>query len=239
MVLLWQKLTSKRIQKTKLIYIFVLWTAFFAVLSTSLLLFFFTPKPIFTTFSLFFVLVFFVLVFFFKTKLDTLNLRQKYLKLKESKAKPIKVNKDFLEKLPLNLDKHNFKLQSSTLDFNLYLKQNEPNRGLEIVFTLKNPDLDFLNPLLDTEIKKAVTKFGQKRISYLTCLVFKACEAHTKDAELKADNVVFLKNKGFNFTSINITYFQNEQTLYFLHSDKYFPSVYFKQASEFILTLTK
>lgn len=231
-------MTSKKIQKTKLIYISVLWTAFFAVLITALLLYFLkVPKPIFTTISLLFVLVFFILVLVFKTKIATLNLKQKFLKLKETKVQPFLVKKTFFEKLPDSFQTNNFILQSSTLDFNLYLKENTQNRGLELTFYLKNLNTGFLDTKIGAEIKKILKRFEQKRITYLTCLIFKKYSKCSAQAELEADNLVFLKNRGFNFTSVNIAYFEKESTLYFLHSKSFYPSAYFKAATKTILNL--
>lgn len=239
MVLLRQKLTSKKIQKTKLIYLIVLWTAFLAVLLSALLLYFLkVPKPIFTTISLFLVLVFFILVLVFKTKIAALNLKQKYFRLKETKVQPFLVKKTFFEKLPDSLQASNFKLQSSTLDFNLYINENTQNRGLELTFYLKNPNIGFLDTKIDAEIKKVLKRFEQKRIAYFTCLIFKKYSEHSAHAELETDNLVFLKNHGFNFTSVNIAYFEKESTLYFLHSKSFYPTTYFKAATETILKLT-
>ncbi len=232
-------MNSKKIQKTKLIYLAVLWTAFLAVLITALLLYFLkAPKPIFTTISLLLVLVFFILVLVFKTKITTLNLKQKYFRLKETKVQPFLVKKTFFEKLPDSFQTNNFILQSSTLDFNLYLKENTQNRGLELTFYLKNPNTGFLDTKIDAEIKKILKRFEQKRITYLTCLIFKKYSEHSAQAELEADNLVFLKNRGFNFTSVNIAYFEKEGTLYFLHSKSFYPSACFKAATETILNLT-
>lgn len=217
----------------------MLWTAFLAALITSLLLYFLkAPKPIFTTISLLLVLVFFILVLVFKTKITALNLKQKYLKLKETKVQPFLVKKTFFEKLPNSLQVNNFTLQSSTLDFNLYSKENTQNRGLELTFYLKNSSTDFLDTKIDAEIKKILKRFEQKRITYLTCLIFKKYSEHSAQAELQADNLVFLKNRGFNFTSVNIAYFEKESTLYFLHSKSFYPTTYFKAATETIFNLT-
>ncbi len=216
----------------------MLWTAFLAVLITALLLYFLkVPKPIFTTISLLLVLVFFILVLVFKTKITTLNLKQKYVKLKETKVQPFLVKKTFFEKLPNYLQVNNFTQQSSTLDFNLYLKENTQNRGLELTFYLKNPNIGFLDTKIDAEIKKILKRFEQKRITYLTCLIFKKHTEYSAQAELEADNLVFLKNRGFNFTSVNIAYFGKESTLYFLHSKSFYPTTYFKAATETILNL--
>lgn len=232
-------MNSKKIQKTKLIYLGVLWTAFLAVLATVLLLYFLkAPKPIFTTISLLFVLVFFTLVLVFKTKITTLNLKQKYFKLKETKIPPFLVKKTFFEKLPDSFQANNFILQSSTLDFNLYLKENTQNHGLELTFYLKNANIGFSDTKIDAEIKKILKCFEQKRISYLTCLIFKKYREHSTHSELEADNLVFIKNRGFNFTSVNIAYFEKESTLYFLHSKTFCPNTYFKAATETILNLT-
>ena len=232
-------MNSKKIQKTKLIYLGVLWTAFLAVLATVLLLYFLkASKPIFTTISLLLVLVFFILVLVFKTKITTLNLKQKYLKLKETKIPPFLVKKTFFEKLPDSLQVNDFKLQSSTLDFNLYLKENTQNRGLELTFYLKNTNIGFLDTKIDAEIKKILKRFEQKRITYLTCLIFKKYSMHSSQSEIETDNLVFIKNRGFNFTSVNIAYFEKESTLYFLHSKTFYPTTYFKAATETILNLT-
>ncbi len=232
-------MNSKKIQKTKLIYLAVLWTAFFAVLFTALLLYFLkAPKPIFTTISLLLVLVFFIFVLVFKTKITTLNLKQKYVRLKETKVQPFLVKKTFFEKLLNSFQTNNFILQSSTLDFNLYLKENTQNRGLELTFYLKNSNTGFLDTKIDVEIKKILKRFEQKRIAYLTCLIFKKYSEYSAQAELEADNLVFLKNRGFNFTSVNIAYFEKESTLYFLHSKGFYPTTYFKAATETILNLT-
>lgn len=217
----------------------MLWTTFLAVLLTVLLLYFLkAPKPIFTTIFLLLVLVFFILVLVFKTKIATLNLKQKYLKLKETKASPFLVKKTFFEKLPDTFQTNNFILQSSTLDFNLYLKENTKSRGLELTFYFKNPNTGFLDTKIDEEIKKILKRFEQKRITYLTCLIFKKYSEHSVHAELEADNLVFLKNRGFNFTSVNIAYFEKESTLYFLHSKSFYPTAHFKAATETILNLT-
>ncbi len=232
-------MNSKKIQKTKLIYLAALWTAFLAVLHTALLLYFLkAPKPIFTTISLLLVLVFLILVLVFKTKITALNFKQKYLKLKETKVQSFLVKKTFFEKLPNSLQVNNFTLQSSTLDFNLYLKENIQNRGLELTFYLKNSNTDFLDTKIDAEIKKILKRFEQKRITYLTCLIFKKYSEHSAQAEIEADNLVFLKNRGFNFTSVNIAYFEKESTLYFLHSKSFYPTTYFQAATETILNLT-
>lgn len=217
----------------------MLWTAFLAVLATVLLLYFLkAPKPIFTTISLFLVLIFFTLVLFFKTKITTLNLKQKYFKLKETKISPFLVKKTFFEKLPDSLQANNFKLQSSTLDFNLYLKENTQNSGLELTFYLKNANIGFLDTKIDAEIKKILKRFEQKRIAYLTCLIFKKYSMYSSQSEIETDNLVFIKNRGFNFTSVNIAYFEKESTLYFLHSKTFCPTTYFKAATETILNLT-
>ncbi len=238
-VLLRQELNSKKIQKTKLIYLSVLWTAFLAVLFAALLLYFLkAPKSIFTTITLLLVLVFFILILVFKTKITTLNLKQKYFRLKETKVQPFLVKKTFFEKLPDLLQIHGFKLQSSTLDFNLYLKENTQNHGLELTFYIKNSDVGFLDIKIDAEIKKILTRFEQKRIVYLTCLIFKKYSEYSARSETETDNLVFIKNRGFNFTSVNIAYFEKESTLYFLHSKSFYPTTYFKAATETILKLT-
>lgn len=217
----------------------MLWTVFLAVLITALLLYFLkVPKPIFTTISLLLVLVFFILVLVFKTKIATLNLKQKYLMLKETKIQPFLVKKTFFEKLPDSFQTNNFTLQSSTLDFNLFLKENTQNLGLELAFYLKNPNTGFLDTKIDAEIKKILKRFEQRRITYLTCLIFKKYSEHSVQAELEADNLVFLKNRSFYFTSVNIAYFEKESTLYFLHSKSFYPTAHFKAATETILNLT-
>ncbi len=91
---------------------------------------------------------------------------------------------------------------------------------------------------IDAEIKKILKRFEQKRITYLTCLIFKKYSMHSSHAELETDNLVFIKNRGFNFTSVNIAYFEKESILYFLHSKTFYPTTYFKAATETILNLT-
>ncbi len=239
MVLLRQELTSKKIQKTKLIYISVLWTAFFAVLITVLLLYFFAAKPIFSLISFIVVWFFLVLVLVFKIKITVLNLKQKNLRLKETKVSPFLVKKTFFNELQGALLLNDFMLVTTTLGFDLYLKESAQNRGIELVCRIKKPNFEFLSPEIDIEIKKILKFFGQRTVSHIICLIFKKYTEYSNQAETEADNIVTFSNWGVYFTSINIAYFEKESTLYFLHSKTFWPSNYYKVATESILNLTK
>lgn len=116
----------------------------------------------------------------------------------------------------------------------------QSNRILEIITIIKENELDFYSDALNDEYKRIWTECQAKhRISKQVIIQFKKYDEFCESIKDDLDRIIAFKEGSNYLISINCGYFAKENQIYFLHSDQYYPNLYYKYTVDLIKSLTE
>jgi cell division protein FtsL len=201
----------------------------------------------FTLISFFLLIGLLVVIFILKPKLMFYAMHYRYHMLLANSNQPQKVKTKFDSEWIDNLLKLKFQYGAKHDYFDVFYRITKPiersafhaNHILEIITVIKDNNMDFYSDQLNDEYKRLWVEHQAKyRISKQVIMQFKKYDDYHDSIKDDFDRVIAF-NEGSNyFISINCGYFQNQRTLYYLHSDLFYPNLYYKYAVDLIKQIT-
>lgn len=241
-----QQIINIKKEKTKLLVIL-----FSAVLISIVISVFSYLKTSVETYTLVIMLVLvglLVVIFLIKPKLMFVSLRHKYMLLLSFAEKPYKINETFNTKWIENVLKMGFQYSTRTEDFDVLFRISKPvekkifdfSNMLEIITIFKNNNHDFYSDNLHNAYKTLwVNHNNKKHINKQVIIQIKNYDKISSEIIEKLNEVTLFSEGKNHLITINIGYFRSSQTVYYLHSDKYYPNVYYKYGINQIKDLIK
>jgi ABC-type multidrug transport system fused ATPase/permease subunit len=186
----------------------------------------------------------------FRPRLYYHALELSFIKLKEQSIPPISVKHDLSSKAWLTyLTKKQFKVyqeQESYIVLHRFTQDSSTfitkSPMLEVIIVIRDEKLKFDHPIFAqkvNELEKEYLTTKKVRFSNYSMIHIKYSDTFTDELKDGVDQVVFDKHGKHHVTLINGFYHTKDQTLYFLHSKKYVPTLYYKYVVDLILSLTK
>jgi hypothetical protein len=110
---------------------------------------------------------------------------------------------------------------------------------LEIIILIRNTHIPFNHPEITKAVNLLEDDYRKRKIHITNYSIFPIKFGHHFDKELmdKIDEVTFEKNGNHHVTVLNCYYLAHKNMIYFLHSKKYTPSLYYKYAADLIYQL--
>lgn len=189
-----------------------------------------------------------ILVLWIKPKVMYYSMQYRYLLLLENAYKPYKVRETFdqkwLDKIILSGFQYAYKHDVFDVLFRirktLEKKVFRTYHTLEMITIIKDNDIDFYSDLIEEQYRKIwIEHEAKKRISKQVIIQFKMYDTFTEDIKADLDRVIIFR-EGINYLiSVNCGYFKDDQEIYFLHSNTYFPNLYYKYTVDRLKELTK
>lgn len=189
--------------------------------------------------GLLFVTLVFVLLFRKTIFINNNAARIANLILKQSPPLPYSVN--IVDNHHI-LSSFGFVKQVNTSDFVMYYKHTLLRTSafkkvfqLEISYILKNEKIDFYEKDIDEEISKIERLFqkSEKPTKYII-IGYRNYETFNEEARKQLVEVVSYSLNRHSFAQINVGFVKKDMKAYFLYSDSYYPSMYYKEGVEFI-----
>lgn len=120
-------------------------------------------------------------------------------------------------------------------------KVSHTNQVLEIITLFKNENIKLYSDQLDTLYKKIyIESKTKKNISKQVILQFKKYDKSSKKVIDELDQIIAFKDKKSFLITINCGYFPKENnSFYYLHSNKFYPNEYYKYGSDLIKQIVK
>ncbi|PKK96700.1 MAG: hypothetical protein CVV58_04990 [Tenericutes bacterium HGW-Tenericutes-3] len=199
--------------------------------------------------SLFLLLLILLLIatIWFRPRLYFHAMQMSYEKLKEHPHLPITTKHDLSNRSWLTyLTKKEFKLfieNESHVVFHRYTKDPKnfvtKNPMLEIIILIREPKMDFDNLNITKTINMLEDDYRAKKIKFTnySLIQVKYGSEITDEMQEKVNQVVFDRQNGSHIIVINGYYETDTKKLYFLHSKKYVPSLYYKYVVDLFRSL--
>ncbi|MFA6801373.1 MAG: hypothetical protein WCR19_04640 [Acholeplasmataceae bacterium] len=194
-----------------------------------------------TLINIIIVIALMVISLFFRNILFGYNNMARIAKVVLSQGNPIKFTYNIVENPDVLLN-DGFSIHANNSSYSIYYKIVVDNslkikniRLLYLVLILKKPQLDFYNKNLHEDIQKLESTFQKKsRPTKYIITAFK--EVHNiSDTTIKEiGEVVSYSQKRQSFNQINVGLYNEDHKAYFLYSEKYNPSYYYKLGIDFI-----
>jgi hypothetical protein len=189
-----------------------------------------------------------VVALVFRKLLFAYNNLAKIAKVIVNQSEPLTYKKSVVDN-PNLLASNGFIKFVDTGDFMLYFRNSKNDvvkrrsfkliYKLEIGIIIRNQKFDFYNTLIDNEIKKLEETFTKvNRPTKYIIIGYKNYKSMNEEIQTEIGEIVSYSINRFHFSQINVGYIQDEKKAYFLYSNKYNPSIYFKQGVEFIKKIT-
>ena len=183
-------------------------------------------------------------VLWFKPRLFYYAQQYGFTKLKSLQGKEIKTKHNIGQQSYVNyLMKKSFKVFLSDHDLvimhrftrdqtNIYTKQPM----LEIIALIEDPKITYSDERITKVVNMIEEDYLKNRIRFknYTILQFKACDELDEELKDQCDQVVFDKQAGRNIIVINGCYQRNHQNVYFLYSDSFYPTAFYKYGVDLI-----
>lgn len=227
----------------------VVFISIIVVLTTSLTLYFLRiPSVDLTLIIILLLIALLVIIFIIKPKLMYTTIQYRYLLLLSQSNKPYKVNEVFDLKWinKITLDGYSYSYKGNQVDI-LY-KVSKPlersaflsNSLLEIITIFKDETLDFYDDLLHNEYKKIWDiEQAKNKISKQVIIQIKKYHEFNDDIKNDLDRIISFREGKNHLVTINCGFFEKTKSFYFLHSNTYAPSLYYKHGVDTIKRFIK
>jgi len=182
-----------------------------------------------------------VIALLFRSKIYTYNNLAKIATLVLRQDKPI----SYIESIvthPHKLLTQGFIQVANFERFSMYYRHSKNPSAIttkvfkiEICIIVKDSSLDFYDASIEEEIQKLENTFTRKdRPTKYIILGFKNYESVNEKILKELSEVVCYSVARFHYSQINAAFIRTEKKCYFLYSDSYNPSSYYKQGIDFI-----
>jgi hypothetical protein len=197
------------------------------------------------------ILVMLIIVgIWFRPRLFYHALEMSFIKLREQSIPPISVKHDLSNKTWLTyLTKKQFRVfqeQESYIVMHRFTQDSSSfitkQPMLEVIIVIRDEKLKFDHSVFAQKINELEKEYlTTKKVRFTDYSIVEIKYGNTFSSEMKesADQVVFDKHGNHHVTVINGFYHTEDNTLYFLHSKKYVPTLYYQHVVDLILSLVK
>jgi len=193
------------------------------------------------------LIVMLVVLFWFKPRLFYYDQQYGFLKMKSLQGKPLSTSFDLSsQQWVLHLRKKNFTVFASNEAYAVFHRFTRDATN----FLTKRPMLEIIAILYkdsmnyhDQEISKIINliedDYLRRKVKFTnyTILQIKFGDDITKDIEQAADQVVFDNQAGRHITVVNGYFIKNQKEVYFLYSDFYTPTAFYRHGIELMKEL--
>jgi hypothetical protein len=184
------------------------------------------------------VIIMLIVALWYNPRVFYYNQMYGFARLKHHQAKPVKAKRDVFSRDFSNyLIKKSFKIKDDFGAFVLYHRYTKDEKELvtrypmlEMLIIIRDQDMGYQ----DSNIKKAINiledEYAKNKVKFRNYAIIqiKRSDRLTDDVVKQADQVVFDKQGGRHITVINAHYNTSDETIYFLHSEYFAPTSYYK-----------
>ncbi len=197
------------------------------------------------------VLVLLMVVFiWFRPRLYYHAVEMRFLRLKELSLPPINVKHELSSKTWLTyLSKKQFRVFQEQEHYIILHRFTQDGTSfvtkspmLEIIIVIRDEKLNFDHPVIAqkiNELEKDYLVTKKVRIVNYSIVQIKYGTQLTDEMKDMVDQVVFDKHGNHHVSVVNGYYSTSDKTLYFLHSKKYVPTLYYQYVVDLLLSLVK
>jgi hypothetical protein len=186
----------------------------------------------------------------FRPRLFYHALEMSFIKLREQSLPPVSVKHDLANKTWLTyLTKKQFKVfqeQESYIVMHRFTQDSSSfitkQPMLEVIIVIRDEKLNFDHPVFAQKINDLEKEYlTTRKVRFTNYSIVQIKYGHVFSEEMKerVDQVVFDKHGHHHVTVVNGFYHTEDKTLYFLHSKKYVPTLYYQHVVDLILSLVK
>ena len=189
-----------------------------------------------------FIFLFFILLIS-KAKISFYDLQQRYQMLLNHSIGVEKTSCKFDNTWIESLQKNGYASYLNETDFAIYYKITKSlskrtfikTNVLEIICIVRNNKLDFYANEIEKEFKGLWLKLEKaNRLNKQIIIQFKKYDSYTEAIKTDLDRIISYKEGDNYLVNINCGYFTENKNIYYLHSDKYSPNIYYKKAVDTI-----
>jgi hypothetical protein len=182
-------------------------------------------------------------LFYCKAKISFYDLRQRYQLLLDKSKGLEKTDCQFDNQWLDSLQKHGYQSVVNGNNYAIFysIKKSLSKKSflktnfIEIVSIIRNPSLDFYATEIENEFKNLWIDLEKKyRLNKQVIIHFKKFDSFDVKVKNDLDRIVSYREGDNYLININCGFFPGEKSLYYLHSDKYYPNIYYKHAVETI-----
>lgn len=199
-----------------------------------------------TLINIILVVVLMIVSITYKNVLFGYNNMAKIARVVLTQAKPIPYKRNLME-FPSALLKEGFQMHAKTYDYDIYYKIDVDHslkvksiKMMYLVLILKDSALDYYDKNLHDDIEKLESTFTKKTLpSKFIITAFKSYESIDSNITKDLSEVVSYQNKKHSYSQINVGLNQDDHKAYFLYSESYNPTQYYKKGVDFIKHIIK
>lgn len=231
-------------KKKNLYFILTIITSIVSVLS--ILIVAFSPLGNFK----FLIVLILAIIFFFtishvKYRLDFYIFKEQHYNLINGVEKPYKTKLPILEKVWIDrLNDLNYTTYVIDNDISFYYKieqleeKRKTSKTLTLLILLHDNKLSFDSPKVINKINDLELKLRKKeKYRQRVFIHFKSYNTLNNERLELANDVFWIKQKNEHITSINVFYFKQDKSVYFLHNKKYYPTRFYEYAVNEIIKI--
>lgn len=193
------------------------------------------------------LIILFIILLWFKPRLFYYSQQFAFVRLKINQNPPVITDYDLSKGIWIaELIKRNFTIFCDSDAFTLVYRITKNTRQtiihqpmLEIVVLIKKASMTYTEQIITKTINRLEDDCAKRKLSYRNYSIFliKTGSPLTETENDLVDQVVFERQNGHNIVAINGFYDEETHKLYFLHSDQFYPTVYYKYAVDLLLSL--
>lgn len=240
---------EKEYSKKKIKYLVLAWISLLVSIAIVLTMFLLHANENIIFIVIFFLLIcLFFILFFFKVKISFYDMQQRYQLLLKKSLGIIKTNCRFDNDWLVFLKESNYKQFVENSMFTIFFKIEKSitkktfirTNLIEIITIVKNVNLGFYDDQIESEYKKIWESHEKDhRLNKQIIIQFKKYDGFNDKIKNELDRIISYKEGDNYLININCGYIEGEESLYFLHSDKYYPNTYYKYAVDLIKKITR
>ncbi|MDD3123444.1 MAG: hypothetical protein PHC62_08045 [Candidatus Izemoplasmatales bacterium] len=230
--------------KKLLLYLSLVWGSLIVSAAIVATLYFTNVSELIISIVIFvlFIYLFFVLLIS-KAKISFYDLQHRYRLLLDHSIGLENTACNFDNTWIESLLKHGYTNYLNKSDFAIYYKITKSlskrtfikTNVIEIICIVRNNKLDFYANEIEKEFKNLWMKFEKdNRLNKQVIIQFKKYDSYTEVIKADLDRIISYKEGDNYLVNINCGYFTENKSIYYLHSDRYYPSVYYKKAVDTI-----
>lgn len=235
--------------KKKLFYLLLVWFTLITNVGIIVILYVLSASElVLSIIGFLLLLILFFVIIYSKSKISYFDMQHRYFLLLESSKGLEKTNCKFDKQWVVDLQKNNFSMYLDKPSFTIFYKIDKSiskktffkTHVLEIVTIVKNKMLDLYADEIESEYKKLWLQHEKEyKLNKQVIIQFAMYKSFSESTKTNLDRIISYKEGDNYLVHINCGYFSDSQSIYYLHSDIYFPNVYYKYAVDSIKSITK
>ncbi|MBN2299661.1 MAG: hypothetical protein JXC31_00570 [Acholeplasmataceae bacterium] len=185
------------------------------------------------------IVILFLTLFYCKSKISYYDMKQRYQLLLQSSKGLEPTTCKFDNNWLLRLKQNHYAMFLDNPNFTIYYKIEKSiskktfikTHVIQILTIIKNSDLDLFSNQIELEYKSLWMKFEKEyRLNKQVIIQFVKYKSFDDTIKNNLDRIISYKEGDNYMIHINCGYFIDSQSIYYLHSDTYYPNIYYKYA---------